>query len=391
MAGLLATQGVLTRFSRNFIANSGESDGYTGWPARTRCARRPAQPVRRRWRWSVAGHLSAGVIVRVRHHLALIAILAVILVRPPLAASHPADFSGVFRSDDGGRTWHYLTSSPPVGAVFALAIDPARPSVVYAGTDLLVWRSDDSGGDWRLLGAGLDGQFVLALAIEPDAPGRLFAATDEGLYRSPDAGRLFERLDVPGGRPLSLAASGRFGLLVGTTDGIAQSRDGGSTWAAAPVGLPGGAVFSVAEIAGRLHATTTAGPYWSDEGRSWRAARQAPPGGIPRAIAGGPDGLFTATGERAYRSGDGGETWAAFGLPLSQPASIGDVHPTRVVPLDQSRLLGLTRRGLFASHDDGATWRLVPIFEQLTHLETGAVAIAPGDPPGLCVGASGVQ
>jgi hypothetical protein len=68
----------------------------------------------------------------------------------------------------------------------ALAIDPARPDVLYLGTGGLhsegmgVYRSLDGGRQWHRLGDGLGSRPVRALVFA----GRLvFAATPDGLWR----------------------------------------------------------------------------------------------------------------------------------------------------------------------------------------------------------------
>ena len=55
---------------------------------------------------------------------------------------------GVFRSDDGGRSWH------PVGLagrlIMAVAASPTERNVVWAGTEPSeVWRSGDAGSTWQ--------------------------------------------------------------------------------------------------------------------------------------------------------------------------------------------------------------------------------------------------
>jgi photosystem II stability/assembly factor-like uncharacterized protein len=77
-------------------------------------------------------------------------------------------------TDDGGKSWRKVG---PNEKIKALAADPQKPRVVYAGTEVGVFGSVDGGTSWRLL--ALRGKYVWALAIAPT--GRtLYAGTEKG-------------------------------------------------------------------------------------------------------------------------------------------------------------------------------------------------------------------
>jgi hypothetical protein len=64
---------------------------------------------------------------------------------------------GIYKSVDGGATWSpaVLLTTP----VIALAVDPAAPSTVYAGTfDQGVLKSSDDGASWAPAATGLPDQ-----------------------------------------------------------------------------------------------------------------------------------------------------------------------------------------------------------------------------------------
>ena len=63
---------------------------------------------------------------------------------------------GVFRSRDGGATWARMTPERPevmenhssMKNFVSVAIDPENPDVVYAGTRHLAWKTSDGGKNW---------------------------------------------------------------------------------------------------------------------------------------------------------------------------------------------------------------------------------------------------
>src|SRR6185295_19049663 len=73
------------------------------------------------------------------------------------------------------------------GAVTSLAIDPATPTTLYAGTDAEgVFKSTDAGGTWHyLLFSGL----TLTLAVDPLTPSTLYMGHyGSAVFKSTDAG-----------------------------------------------------------------------------------------------------------------------------------------------------------------------------------------------------------
>ncbi|WP_159017434.1 WD40/YVTN/BNR-like repeat-containing protein [Cognatiluteimonas profundi] len=136
----------------------------------------------------------------------------------------PNDERGVFRSDDGGRTWsRTLFVSADTGAVDVVA-DPADSSVVFAsvwqvrfrpwmsyftpdyGQESGIFKSIDGGRHWtRLSGGGWPGGKLgrIGLAATHTATGtRVYAVVDAektgGLYRSDDAGGHWQRVNDDG-------------------------------------------------------------------------------------------------------------------------------------------------------------------------------------------------
>ncbi len=116
---------------------------------------------------------------------------------------------GVYRSEDGGKTWTQTLFVGPMSGVSDMAMDPKDPNVLYAGMwqfrrmpwnfqsggpDDGLYKSTDGGKTWKkLTGSGLPAGTTgrIAIAIAPSNPKRVYAiieSKDGILFRSDDAG-----------------------------------------------------------------------------------------------------------------------------------------------------------------------------------------------------------
>jgi hypothetical protein len=146
--------------------------------------------------------------------------------------------TGLFRSEDGGRSWQKvaLPTKHAHPDVMAIAPDPKDPLVIYVGThEAGVFKSRDGGTAWRQANTGLGGLDVHGLAIDPNAPQKLHAAVreaGEGIYRTTDGGGKWTRVDDgPGGEVKVLTSvniptgMGGIYLYAGTAEGLQRNPD----------------------------------------------------------------------------------------------------------------------------------------------------------------------
>ena len=79
--------------------------------------------------------------------------LRVVLVDPKqLKRVYGTSDTGVYRSDDAGRTWQPAGRGLPEGAAAALALDPRRPQRLYTALATgAIYVSEDAGTSWRAL------------------------------------------------------------------------------------------------------------------------------------------------------------------------------------------------------------------------------------------------
>jgi photosystem II stability/assembly factor-like uncharacterized protein len=156
-----------------------------------------------------------------------------------------ASASGLFRSDDGGRSWNEISDTAnkgfpkkPFGRI-GVAIAPSAPNVVYAfveSTDSALYRSDDGGKTWDKRDKSqmmVWRPFYFAdLIIDPKNPDRLFKP-DLSLIQSLDGGKSFA--SVGGGshgdnHVVWIDPTDTAHVLAGDDGGLWQSYDGGNKW-----------------------------------------------------------------------------------------------------------------------------------------------------------------
>ncbi|MBI5865930.1 MAG: hypothetical protein HZB38_15785 [Planctomycetes bacterium] len=249
---------------------------------------------------------------------------------------------GVWRTSDGGVNWTPLTDTLPTTAIGALAIDPANPQVIYAGSGeanfanhscygLGVFKSLDGGTTWQQL-------------AESTFAGRCFAKL---LVSPANSQTLLAAVTIAGGFPTLAAAKGhpqRNGPV-----GVFRSVDGGATWTQLLSGLPN---LSATDLAfdptnpnivyaciGHIFGSTQNGVYKSlDGGDTWtRLFGGLPTNGIGRVTIGvcpsAPQRVYAliaiasdaagggASTFGAYRTDNGGDLWS----PLS---TLGNIQAT---------------------------------------------------------------
>ena len=146
--------------------------------------------------------------------------------------------TGIFRSIDSGLQWERIS---PVGDqefrnIDSLAIDPADARVIYAGTYHLPWKTSDGGKTWLPIANGMiDDSDVMSLHIDAVNPSRIFASACSGIYRSENSGSSWIKLQgIPysSRRTQSFAQDPRDPLILyaGTTEGLWMTRDLGESW-----------------------------------------------------------------------------------------------------------------------------------------------------------------
>ncbi len=254
---------------------------------------------------------------------------------------------GVFRSDDGGRSWQLVGLAGRL--IMTVAASPVERDVVWVGTEPSeVWHSGDAGTTWEqtsrleTLPSSSEWSFpprpdthhVRWIACHPREPKRLWVAIEAGaLVSSIDGGHTW--CDRVSGGPwdtheLAIHHEAPDSLRVSAGDGYFESDDAGATWNSPSAGLDVGYLRSVAIDPGQpdvVVVSASSGPHSAyvagrSDGRlyrrpsreRWERVRDGWPEPAstiaPLLCAGALAGELYAADERGvHRSDDGGKSW----------------------------------------------------------------------------------
>jgi len=186
--------------------------------------------------------------------------------------------AALFRSTDGGQTWHELPGlrdvkgnlwQPGAGGMclHTIMLDPSHPERIFIAISAAgVFRTDDAGKTWRPMNRGLKSQYELPdpdaevghcvhrIAMHPSRPNVLFMQKHWDVMRSDDAGESWHEvsgnLPTDFGFPIDVHAHEPETIYVVpiksdsehfVPDGklrVYRSRTGGNEWEALTNGLP---------------------------------------------------------------------------------------------------------------------------------------------------------
>ncbi|MGE5102270.1 MAG: dockerin type I domain-containing protein [Deltaproteobacteria bacterium] len=312
---------------------------------------------------------------------------------------------GVWRSSTLGTTWIPATDDQCSLNIGAIAVDPAAPNVVYAGTGEYnatsigcgMLRSTDGGVTWTALGASslLAGSTDAAFAhilIDRSTAGSpattaLLAATDAALFRSTNGGQTWAFVITGNVSSVVQDPAHPDVMFAGDADGftrgkrgVYRSADHGITWAQLPplpdvdpaqmgrielAMSPAAPDALYALVANRTTARALGLFRWDDAASTWTQlaangliesdvrtdfgaqgwydlAMQVDPRDANRIYLGG---------VRAFRSTDGGANFAPMGTEIHV-----DWHALAIDPVNADVVYAGTDGGVFISYDGGDSW-----------------------------------
>ncbi len=145
---------------------------------------------------------------------------------------------GVYRSSDSGEHWQLISpeGSQEIHEVESIAIDPANPQIIYAGTWHLPWKTIDGGANWTSIKQGvIEDSDVFSIIVDPKDSNVVYASACSGIYKSQNGGEKFQKVQgIPSTarrtRVLMQDPQNLNIVFAGTTEGLFRTGDSGATW-----------------------------------------------------------------------------------------------------------------------------------------------------------------
>ena len=295
---------------------------------------------------------------------------------------------GMMKSTDGGKKWlntgfiWKANEGPFYG--YRLAIHPANPSILLAGTNFGLVKITDGGKTWKLQ---IKGAVFYDVLFHPANASIVYAASHNAVYRSSDSGETWTQLtqglpNNPGSDRIRLAVThaspNTLYVLYGAPDGFSvglyRSDDGGNTFARRsssvqkpkdPYGTPPPLDSSRPNILGRAENDF--------QSQSWYDLTMAvSPSNVDHVHVGGVD---------TWRSDDGGRTWkrtSKWDHDYQRDYVHADIH---ALEFRGNTLYVGSDGGIFRTTDRGETWA------NITNVSTGIgiaqiyhICVTPQDP-----------
>ncbi len=317
--------------------------------------------------------------------------------------------SGAYASADRAARWTRLNTPKGAFRTYFIAIDPAHPDTVFAGTSDGLAKSTTGGSAWRMVSRVP----VKSIAFDPFVPSRMFfASAADGLLVSSDGGETLRQSNVgfTNRAFTSFTAAGGFLYVGGSSDlygsasmalrwdnlgplpgndhllvvaaspdsprtvfgagyhGLFESVDGGKTWRTRS-GLPEGSRSRslVAARGGVLFAGTDHGLFRSNAGSSFTRVSPSP---VEWMQASGRN-LAALNSSTAIVSRNGGATWSTCSAPAPGVAW----YALAIDPSSPDVALAATSRGLYRSEDACRAW--TPAMNGLDQATAEAVLFHP--------------
>jgi photosystem II stability/assembly factor-like uncharacterized protein len=296
---------------------------------------------------------------------------------------YAATNDGVWKTTDGGCSWHASNNGLPMQALdtLTISIDPTNPSILYLGTfNDQAFKSVDGGESWTPIDSGLIYTRVGGFAVDPTNPNTVYAAQDYFLpfdppesggvvLKSQDGGANWSPLPAPNFpyRALALDPFNHSVIFAASyTGGVLRSDDAGATWDPANDGIsqpPAATSIAAGPTQGTLWAGTGGAGVFrtTDSGGHWHGASAGIAGFWTIPLVMDPTdetklwaGSWWGAGGGVFRTNDAGVTWmlSSSGLPSNTVrglAVVPDQPATLYAGLDDSG-------GVYRSVDAGATW-----------------------------------
>ena len=259
--------------------------------------------------------------------------------------------SGIWKTENGGENWRQLKiSNFTPSKVYAMAIDPTDPKIIYATLSInnrgKIIKSEDAGESWKdVYTEPSSGTLVLSLAIDPQNSGYIYAGTAKGLVLlSENGGQSWRNLWMAQAEVYKIAVDSAnsknvYFAVFGNT--VLRTKDGGKT---------------IEDLAEKKR-------FDFNQQNQLRKAT---------AVATDPnhaDWVFLGSADGLFRSKDGGENWEAVKILLKPQEQA--IRSVSINPQNSDEIVFGASQAFYKSIDGGLSWSTVQ-FESTRSIETTA-------------------
>jgi photosystem II stability/assembly factor-like uncharacterized protein len=241
----------------------------------------------------------------------------------------------IYKTRDGGQTWANLSKGMSHSRVISMAVDPAYPATVYAGTKGdAVYKSHDGGQRWASMRSGLDDATISSVVnqfvFDPLDNNHIFLATTMGVFETKNGGENWTK-KMEGMKEVLMVVSLGMDptrpsiLYAGTSGGVYKTINAAGHWEKMNNGL---VPPDMVKTSRALNVTSI----------------QVDPFE--------PETVYAATLTGFYKTTNGGKAWVRIGESLADQMIIA-------MQLDRAKkgvLYLAGRDGVHRSEDSGATW-----------------------------------
>lgn len=228
---------------------------------------------------------------------------------------------GVWRTQDGGRSWGNISDGFFGGSIGSVSVAPSDHNILYVGGGEVtvrgnvshgygVWKSENAGETWTQMGLE-DSRHIVRLRVHPTNPDIVYAAVLGDLFKDTE-----ER-------------------------GVYKSTDGGKSWRK---------VLYANAAAGAVDLCFDPNNPRILYASTWNIRR------TPYSLSSGGDG------SALWKSTDSGETWENISENKGLPTTTLGIIGVTVSPVNSKRVWAIVEAeegGVFRSDDGGTTWRRI--------------------------------
>jgi photosystem II stability/assembly factor-like uncharacterized protein len=303
----------------------------------------------------------------------------------------------------------FLTGCDRTAPIVVIQLHPKNPDIMYVATNDYIYKSRDGGQTWTNLSKGMSHSRVIAMAVDPAYPATIYAGTKgDAVYKSYDGGQRWVSMrsgldDATISSVVNQFVFDPFDnnhIFLATTMGVFETKSGGGNWTKRMEGMKEVLMVVTLEMdpsrPATLYAGTSGGVYkTTNEGGHWEKVNNGlvPPEMVKTSRALNvtsiqvdpfePETAYAATLSGLFKTTDGAKSWVRIGESLSDQMIIAMIR-------DRSKkgvIYIAGRDGVHRSKDGGMTWKTLN--KGLVTTNVRSIAQSAKDPEVFYAGTNG--